>query len=755
MSLLAHRTKPSIPRARWTGGILFACLLAFLGHVSAARSATDPTASAPLRETKITFAELGAGPIELHGIKTRGTVNVGARIDEVIVGAKLRLRLTYSPALLPDLSHLRVHMNDQLLATLPLPREQAGRENEREIALDPRYFTDYNQLRFELIGHYTLECEDPQHSSIWAVISPQSELELTIRPLELRNDLALLPAPFFDRRDNRRLVLPIVLPRAASREIVRSAGVIASWFGALADYRSARFPVSFDEAPLRHALVFATNAARPAGLPLDEVSKPTVSIVDHPLDPYVKLLVFQGKDEAQLRAAVEGLVLGNPVLTGSTATIEAVEYERRKAYDVPRWLRSDRPVKLGELVEFQEQLQSSGFAPEPIHVNLRLPPDLFTWNRSGVPVELRYRYTVPHEGDNSMLSISINNQLLRSYRLRSEAERTLGDRLLVPLLQEPTAQQADDFVIPAFQLASNNVMEFQFAMELHRRGMCTTVFTGTPRQALDPDSTIDISKFPHYAAMPNLALFANAGYPFTRYADLGETAIVLSDIASPENLEQLFFVLGRMGRHTGAVAAAYRLLDTDEALKFGNLDLLILSVGTDRLLETWSKNRLLQLRSRNRALRDAAAAQHFGNYDLLAKPDRRSTDTRVQVEADGSLGAIISFESPLRSGRTVVALIGTDTHAQAALADVLEDAGKVSRVRGDLTIVRGGNVESYQGESVYYVGSLSWWKRLWFHLSRHSILLTLVTLAVAAVVALWVYGWLQRRAKQRLKAEGE
>jgi cellulose synthase operon protein B len=719
------------------------------GQSSLPRGSTEPA----VREVKVTFAQLGSGTMELHGMKAIGAVNVGARMDEVIVAAKLRLRMTYSPAMLPDLSHLRVSLNGQVLAALPLPREQAGREVEREVILDPRYFSDYNQIRFDLIGHYSLECEDPQHSSLWATISQGSELDLTLRPLELRNDLALLPAPFFDRRDNRRVDLPIVLPSTPSRELVRTAGIAASWFGVLADYRSARFPVSFTEVPQQHALVFATNTARPGQLALTDVDKPTISIIDHPRDPLVKLLVFQGKDDAQLRQAVEGLVIGNPVLTGTTATIDAIEYERRAAYDAPRWLRTDRPVKLGELVDSLDQLQSAGISPLPIQVNLRLPPDLFTWNRAGVPVDLRYRYTAPNERDNSMLSVSINNQLLRSYRLRPESEQGVGGKLLIPL-SEAIAQEADDFLIPAFQLASSNQMQFQFALEHHRKGLCTEVFTDTTRQAIDPDSTIDVSDFPHYTAMPNLALFANAGYPFTRYADLGETAIVLNDATHRESLEQLFFVLGRMGRHTGAVASAYQLLDSEQARNSDDLDLLILSVGTNRLLDEWGKDLSLVLSDSNRTLRDSSYAPRFETQSLSTERDNRTRAARVAVGATGSLGAIMSFESPLSGARTVVALAGTDAGAQNQITDALEDEGKVPMIRGDLAIVRAGDIQSYQGESLYYVGSLSWWKWLWFHLSRHPILLTLVTLAVAIVVALWVYGWLQKRVAKRLKTEG-
>jgi len=204
-----------------------------------AAGATPTPLAVPVRLLHLPLAELGGGgPIELRGVDGQATVALGLARDEVVTGAKLRLRLTYSPALMPELSHLRILLNGQTVVALPLPKEQAGREIAREVVLDPQYFTDYNHLRFDLIGHYTRECEDPQHSALWAAISDRSEIELEVRPLELRNDLALLPAPFFDPRDSRRLELPVVLPTSPSvnpsivsgiRLTPRPPGFVSCW----------------------------------------------------------------------------------------------------------------------------------------------------------------------------------------------------------------------------------------------------------------------------------------------------------------------------------------------------------------------------------------------------------------------------------------------------------------------------------------------------------------------------------------------
>jgi cellulose synthase operon protein B len=738
-----------------SGAVAALLMLAFSSVGQGAAPPPAPSRDAAIREVRTTFAELGSGPMSLQGVAASGALNFGVRADQLVSGGTLHLRLTASPSLIQELSHIRVTLNNQTVAAVVLNKADAGHEVERAIALDPRYFSDYNHIQFDLVAHYSTDCEDPQHSALWVKVSDASDVTLNVRPLELRDELALLPAPFFDAHDNRGLVLPVVLAAHAPRGVVRAAGVAASWFGALADYRGARFPVSFESLPTGHALVFATNDARPSGLALPAVQAPTVRIVDHPADPTVKLLVFQGRDAAQLRQAVEGVVLGNAVLSGSSATVEAVSYGRRAAYDAPRWLRGDRAVRLGELIDDPGQLQGQGVAPAPMTVNLRLPPDLFTWNKTGVPVDVHYRYTAPAQRDNSVLTVSINNQLLHSYRLLPESEAEGSNRLLVPLLQGDGSRQSHGLLIPAFQLASDNQLVFQFSLDFHREANCKEVFIDNSRESVDPDSTVDISGFAHYTALPNLALFANAGFPFTRYADLAETGFVLGDPGNAASLEELFFLLGRMGRQTGAVALAYQLLDPREALGASGLDLLILSgAGTDELLQHWKKDLPLTLSQLGRDYRQLGPAVRSA-AELPSTLSEAGQAPRVQFRTDGPIAGLIGFESPSSRGRSVVALLGRDDAAARALVTALNDNSKVPLVRGELTVVRNDAVQSFESNEVYYVGSLSFWQWLWFHFAHHAGLLILLALAVALASGLLVYGRLERRVKRRLEGQGK
>ena len=94
------------------------------------------------------------------------TINAGVRLDRVVTGARLRLTYAYSPSLVFPMSHLKVSVNGEVIATVPFDAAQAGRTVTQEIPIDPRYFSDFNQIGLRLIAHYTLDhCEDPSNSA--------------------------------------------------------------------------------------------------------------------------------------------------------------------------------------------------------------------------------------------------------------------------------------------------------------------------------------------------------------------------------------------------------------------------------------------------------------------------------------------------------------------------------------------------------------------------------------------------------------
>lgn len=351
----------------------------------------------------MTFRQLGARyPLQLRGVNGVNGVVFSVRGDRVVTAAEVDLVYSYSPALLPDLSQINVLINEEVVASLPVAREKGGTLQRQTVSIPAHLVTEFNRLNVQLIGHYTTDCEDPGHSSLWATVSNTSELRLVTQPLVQQNDLAQLPRPFFDRRDVRRLDLPFVFASRPDAAYLEAAGTISSWFGSLADYRGATFRVTQGVIPASgNAIVVLRGSDRVAGLETAGAAGPTISVVENPNDPYGKLLLVMGRDSEELKTAAMALAVGADALSGDSASIrDFVQLAPRRPYDAPKWLPSSGPVPLGELVT-PEILNVAGYTPDTIRVPLRLPPDLFGWDEKGVPLDLRYRYTRPQTDDRS------------------------------------------------------------------------------------------------------------------------------------------------------------------------------------------------------------------------------------------------------------------------------------------------------------------------------------------------------------------
>ena len=328
---------------------------------------------------RLSFKQLGRNQaFSLRGTDARFSIPFSVRADEVITKASLKLRYAYSPDLLSELSKINVLVNGEVAASLALPKAGASGPVTQVVELPAQLITEYNQLTLQLIGHYSTGCEDPQHSSLWATISHQSELQLVADAAPQANDLALLPEPFFDARDGRKLSLPVVFLGAPDNATLEAAGTLASWFGLRAKGRVLNFPATLDTLPAKgHAIVLVGAKGAPAGLKLPAATGPALAIVANPNDPNGRLLLVQGRDGAELKLAAATLATASKTLAGASMAItQPAVLMARRAYDAPNWLRSDRPVKLAELGNPQA-LNVTGYDPGDIAIPLRLPPDLY------------------------------------------------------------------------------------------------------------------------------------------------------------------------------------------------------------------------------------------------------------------------------------------------------------------------------------------------------------------------------------------
>jgi hypothetical protein len=714
---------------------------------AALASGREPSFSGTLKHLGVDYT------MQLRGVEGSDSVSFDVRADQVVTHAKVDLEYSYSPALLPDLSQLNVLVNDQLAASLALPKETAGTLLKQQVELPAQLITEYNRLTFQLIGHYTTECEDPLHSSLWAKVSNSSELQLFTQYVGLANDLARLPLPFFDQRDSRLLQLPFVFVGSPDSATLEAAGAVSSWLGALASYRGAKFPVSLGQLPAQgNAIVLLNGSAALAGFADVPKDVPSLTIVDNPNDAQGKLLLVAGKDSAQLKLAAQALVSGSQVLSGAQARIEQIDsLQPRKPYDAPNWLPSDRPVQVGELTRLRD-LNVTGFSSGIISVPLRLPPDLFSWREEGVPLHLRYRYTPQPVTNDSSLLVSVGGKFVKSEPLLSRLQLKDQQSLLSQIGQDDTLLRELDLRLPLESMAVQSNLQLRFVYDYIKEGECRDVIIDNMRGAIEPDSTIDLSDYQHFIAMPNLGVFHNSGFPFTRLADLSQSAVVLAGTAGSAELSLYLELLGRFGQSTGLPATALTVSDGEDLALLADKDLLVLALGNQPgLLQRWAEYLPANVDGSTRF--DLSDLVHHVRTWLTSDSQINARQARSNLTlSSGGAGAYLAgFESPLSSGRSVVVVAANSADNLGEISAALRGGEDYEQnIQGSLAVINGKRISSLVAEEQYFVGDLGWFRYVQWLLARNLSGMLLLTALGVGLITLVLFLSLRARARQRL-----
>ena len=711
------------------------------------KGASDKNAPVPPGQFRDTFTlnDAGSPQIELHSIDTRHEIYFTLPQTHVVRSAKIHIFYAFSPSLLPQLSHLKLLMNGTLFATIqPTPGQSGGsssQDGEAEFSIPPELLVHNNTLTIQFIGHYVLVCEDPANTTLWARVHRTTYLDIEGDLLPLADDLKQLPLPFLDPAVIQPLSIPVIFASAPSLKAIQAAGVVTSYFGMISENRPVRFPVHIGPIPPGNAIVISDSPGNlPAGLTLPSVSSPTVAMRTNPNDPYSKILVVAGSDSNQLLAAAQAVALHSDMLAGAQVTIDNLKLPDKQQPDgAPRWARSDQKIALWDYAT-ADQLQGDGSAP--LYVYFRIPPDIFYSERPNAVLKLVYRYNSVPIGPISSMQMRINNAFLGS----------------VPLIpgQEASRRTEVELPVPVVNLRPfSNSFSFDFTFQLLKKTACEDTTPINMQGAILRDSYLDLRGYPHYAPLPNLETFTNAGFPFTRLADLSETTVVLPSVPTEEEIELFVTLMGHFSRQTGFPALRVTVADS-EALKQGTrTDFLIIGTGDDQPgFDKMNNNLPVALRSGQIQVHDTQGfftPLHRAWWKLRSNEHVESGE----LTAAGTPDAVIEgIKSPFdfRGNRSIVAIHLKDASTFEPFMATFIKVQQASDVSGSVSVLHGTQFQSFRiGSEVYHVGVLPWWTRLTLWFMEVPWLVAVVVVVLTFLLAIWTRQWLRYKASARLR----
>jgi len=738
--------------------LTFATLLsgvAMLKGQSAPKAAPTPASvtdnNTGTYQTKFTLQDVGVPQaIVFRGVDATQNIPFTLPNTAVIQKAVLKLHYAFSPSLIPSLSHINVMLNGTLIETLPAPQNtgSAQQELDTEIPLPVDMIVRDNNLKFQFIGHYTLQCEDPSHSTLWSRVENTSSIELSGARVNVAGDLKILPLPFYDGSvGSDTAAIPIMFTSQPSKQTLAAAGVVASWFGVQVKPKPLRFPVTVSSSfPKGHVVLFVDNAqALPPGLNL-QITGPVLAMRTNPNDPYGEILIVGGIDSGQILSAAQALATGNILLQGDTMQISNFQLPaERQADDAPLWMKTDRIVPLWDYTSVSE-LQSDGSAP--IAVYLRIPPDIYYGERKTLQLHTDYRYNAIALANESTLRIDANGSMVQQVPLPHE--------------DNPSKQLAADLAVPLQDMRPfANTLLFNFYFQIAKKGQCEDTAPINLQGAILRSSYLNIKGLPHWASMPNLQLFANAGFPFTRFADLGQTKIILPTQASADEMAIYLSLMGYFGEQTGYPTLRVQVGNSADLGQ--DVDYLVLGTTTDQSAFDRLKDKLPVVPQQNGyTVKDTSgifqAIEHAWWQVAELRPDwwyklGQSGQRSGLIESVGaSPDALIQgIQSPWNSARSIVAIALKQNESADAFTSAFWKAGASSDISESVSVLHDSTFTSYRvGDRLYHVGYLPPWNMLRYWLREFPWLLVPLTFVLGLFIVPWIRLRLDKRAKARL-----
>lgn len=701
----------------------------------------------------LTFKDAGiTQDIEFHGIQYSRDVPFALPFTQVVQQATLNLHYSFSPDLIAKQSHLNVLLNGTLIATLPVPQrpDNDPQELSASLTLPAELLVRNNALEFQFVGHYAETCEDPSNPALWARVDSNSNIVLSGSLLPLADDLKLLPLPLYDSEVSGPIpTIHFAFGRRPSYEALKAAGILASWFGVRAKSKPLEFPVTFGRQlpPGNLVLLIESPEDLPPGLDID-LTGPTIALRANPVDPFGKVLVVAGADSSQLIHAAQALALEKLDLQGQTIAVPDFALPSvRQSDDSPLWLNTQQTSPLWRY-STNEELRSDGSDPIPIY--LRLPPDLYYGDTTAVTLRVGYTYDSTQARDGSILQVSSNGTKVGELPLLPGSQRRRRAEGVVNIPLEDLRPFANTFL-------------FDFQPRTPKPGHCQVVPPVNLQGSILRSSHVELRGLHHWAILPDLELFANAGFPFTRFADLSQTRIVLPTRASAQEVGAYLTLLAYFGGQTGYPATR---VEVGDSTSFGaNADYLVIG-STDDQHATAQLHADLPVGVNGSEYSVSgtgsvfASAQHIWWQvaemrpkwwgDLGASKDRAALIANLAQPPEALIQGI---RSPWAANRSIITITFRDDDAATAFASSFLQASASGDISQSVSVLQGNSFSSYRiGDEVYYVGHLQWWSLIRYRLRQFPWLIVVLTFVLGLFVVPWMRAKLDRRVLARLEA---
>ena len=635
-----------------------------------------------------------------------------------------------SSALLPRNSRLVLKLNGYPLAQIelnPLAPEGKARVRLPGELLD----AGYNDLTFYVTQHYTMDCETPCAPELWTTLSLDKafiELEYDLKPVPLKlsaiSDFLFDPKMFPFGKVN-------IVSEHESAESISLASIVASGIALRFDYRNVDYSISDRIMPGVDNVIIGRKEFVESLLGDGDVTinGPYIQISRIPANqgeavsdnhkgeqspeganPGEKdtsaLIIVSGNNFEEMKLAATSIaVLSFPFPDTDRMTIKKVLLPEVTQYSGKSILDPGTSYTFKTLGFSDASFR--GFSPAPKNLSLRLPADLLLEQNQFADLYLHLAYGAGMRAD-SVLNIRLNDELVS----------------VIPL-NNPNGAVFSDYKIsiPSYLFGSgDNVIGFEPVLTPSATGRCELIQVNNLFLTIFDDSTFIFPSLPHWIALPKIELFFQNGFPFTRWPDGRETSIY---IASPDDktVSSALNLVGIMSQKIGYPQLRLNIaLDNPQEWKgdiivvgdIGNLPSDISSKAPLKygpmVTAPYPVVQNMKLTGSVRAW-DRVKNYLSGSSEQNPVPDVETAYIDQTGGLSNDQGALMEFESPYRTGRSLLLVTASSGNDLLELSRALGSTSVQGESQGNLILINFADGEykvmaQNVGDS-YYTGKLS------------------------------------------------
>jgi len=682
--------------------------------------------------------------------------------------ATLHFSYVNSTALTPRNSRLTVFLNNHPLAQVILqPSSPVG---DVAVSLPPRLLKPgYQDVEFNVIQHYTLDCEDPSAPELWTTLElDQSYLEFEFRLKPVPLQLGSIASFLFDSRISGENRVNLVIEEL-SAEKAELAGLIASGLAVRFEYRPVLFSVSQTLQPKMDNILIgeAKFVKTLLGERSPEVKGAFLSLMHLPLkeggpvrrgvsDPGHALIVVSGEKFEQVREAARTLASvsfpypGSPSMEVKEVRFPAGEESKGKNLLGP-----------GEKYSFEtlgfETSTFRGMRPGSRSIELRVPSPFVAPSNEFVWVTLHMAYGSGMRKD-SVLNIFFNDKYVSSIFL-DNPQGGLFRNYRVP--------------IPAYQLKrGRNILTFSPVLTPLITGRCDYIQTENLLLTIFGDSSLELPPMTSWVDLPRMELFFQDGFPFTQWPDGRETVYFIAE-KSLDTLSAALNLLAIASQKIGYPAYGVRF--SFDPPKEANREILVvgpisrvpadllktapIQIGKDGSISYPQ----LKLPGSEFKGEDSWTRRLLSRF--VSPPNLNKSETPVwaafsrQASSLGPERAILSqFQSPHQMGRSVLLLSANTSQEILRGAVMMWEPVVQGRIEGDVSILElpSPEFQVVSGElgSKYYIGGKGTVSRLTSILYTYPWLFLGLLILAFIILTYAIYQLLKKQRRRRIGHEG-